>query len=41
MTKANYDEIEVHKSAHEDFVKKLGAVNAPVENSVIIFAKDW
>ena len=36
-----YPDFPSHKKTHDDFVKTLGTLSAPVSSESIHFAKDW
>ena len=38
---ANYADAASHKTLHAEFVKKVGAVKAPVDQATVDFAKSW
>nr|AQV13601.1 hemerythrin [Boccardia proboscidea] len=41
MDKAKYSEVVPHKAAHKDFLGKIRALKAPLDDGTIDYAKDW
>lgn len=41
MKKANFDGLDHHKHAHDEFLKSLRAVSTPVPSDKVTWAKEW
>ena len=41
MKKANFDGLDHHKHAHDEFLKSLRAVSIPVTTDKVDWAKEW
>jgi hemerythrin family non-heme iron protein len=41
MATKHFPDLEPHKHAHADFVTKISALHAPVDDATVHYAKEW